>query len=57
MTQEEYEAQIESDQLQTAAFPRTIAEKAGCFALLILALWSVYCAVIHTASLIWEATK
>ena len=54
MTQEEYEAQMEAEQMGPLPVPRTFREKMGCLMLLLWALWSAVASVWKTAEILGQ---
>lgn len=54
MTQDEYDAQMEAEQMGTLPVPRTFREKTGCLMLLLWALWSAVASVWKTAEILGQ---
>lgn len=54
MTQEEYEAQMEAEQMGPLPVPRNFREKTGCLMLLLWALWSAVASIWKTAEVIGQ---
>ena len=54
MTQDEYDAQMEAEQMGMLQVPQTFREKTGCLMLLLWALWSAVASIWKTAEVIGQ---